>query len=70
MIDFGKNSKISTEYIQNHNRSIFEISVEPPDESLSDDGVRDLNLTWQAIFYKDSMLKVQINFTSPKEISR
>jgi len=52
-------------YINDSNTQIYAI----PHMYQSDSSVRDLNLTWYAVSFNKKIIEIQLNFSSPLDIS-
>ena len=65
-IEFSHKMNITS--LSNLNSSAIDVFISPIKDE-EDQKARDVNLTWEAVKFEDKILEVQMNFSSPLDIS-
>ena len=65
-IEFSQSMNITS--LSNLNSSVIDVFINPTKDG-EDQPPRNVNLTWEAVKFKDKMLEIQMNFSSPLDIS-
>lgn len=67
-IDIGKNSKLTKEFIEQYNKTIFDFKILAAQQNSSDNP-RDLTFTWVAESFVSNRIKFILNFSHSEDVS-